>query len=146
MTAQELLSLAERVERATGADRLLDANILWAIKPDEFEADADEEDEHLSPSYCYARGGWTMNRADHYYLNTIPVPRFTASVDAALTLVPEGVFPRIYGEASQATIVAWTDTVGWEEVSRSDLCHSSALALCAAALRARASSEAGGRG
>lgn len=63
-------------------------------------------------------------------------PAYTGSVDAALTLVPEGCFARIYCEAHQCIIVAWTDNIGWEEVARSDLCSNYALAICAAALRA----------
>ena len=61
-----------------------------------------------------------------------------AYVDAALMLVPKHLFPRIYGESGQVILVGWTDTVGWEEVARSALCHSIALAIVAVCLRALA--------
>ena len=82
---EELLKLAERVEALSGPDRLTDANIHWQIRRDDFEPDED----HTDQTYCYARGGWTLNRADHHFLDSIPVPRYSSSLDAAMTLVPK---------------------------------------------------------
>jgi len=82
----DLTKLIARVEALTGPDRLTDANILWAVNPEAFESDAGDDNEHLKPSYCYARGLWTLNRADLMHLDSIPVPRLTASIDAAVML------------------------------------------------------------
>ena len=79
--------LIERLENATKPDRLLDANIHWTMNPQAFDADAYGDDEHLKPSYCYARSGWALNRADKAYLDSIPVPAYTASLDATIALV-----------------------------------------------------------
>ena len=133
----ELLTLAERVEALTGPDRLTDANIHWRIVPDDFEADEDCTDQ----TYCYARPGWTLNRADHYFLDTIPVPRYTASLDAALSLVPEGWHytarqgPSGQPHQWQLLNIGETDQ-RYTEVSAK--AKKPALALVAAALRARA--------
>ena len=75
------MKLSERLLAGDGPDRLLDANIHWRLHRDDFEAD----DDHTDETYCYARHGWTMNRADHMFLGTF-VPRYTASLDAALSL------------------------------------------------------------
>jgi hypothetical protein len=126
MTAQELLSLAERVERATGADRNLDAMI-------------------------HARDG--LEGVGHWQ----DAPAYTASLDAAMTLLDQ------YGVLMHLSDIG-ADGLPLAKVGRPDLDNAPifagiascimtdtspvaglALALCAAALRARAS-EAGGRG
>lgn len=84
--------IIRRLEEAEGPSRLTDANILWAFYPEAFEADAGEDDDHLKSSYCYGRGGWTLNRADRMHLDMIPVPKFTGSIDATVALV-ENVLP-----------------------------------------------------
>lgn len=61
--AEQLLALAERVERATGADRELDGDIFCALGLAQL-----------------IEGAFDAYRA----------PAYTASLDAALTLVPEG--------------------------------------------------------
>lgn len=61
------------------------------------------------------------------------------SIDAAMQLVPDGMFARLFCEAGQAIIVK-PFSGGWLEVSRSALCPDIAQALCAAAIRARSAS------
>jgi hypothetical protein len=63
MTKTELAELAERCESASGPDRLLDANIHWQIERDAFESDRF----YRAHDYCYARGGWTLNKADRIW-------------------------------------------------------------------------------
>ncbi|MGE0231741.1 MAG: hypothetical protein AB7O39_03380 [Flavobacteriaceae bacterium] len=110
--------IIERLEGADGPDRLTDANVLWITNPEAFAADAGDDDAHLKYSYCYGRGGWTLNRADRRYLDTIPVPTYTASLDAAVALVerllpghPWTVWSRAYGAvAHQPEGRTWSTT------------------------------------
>lgn len=150
-TAGSLEQLAERVEALTGPDRLTDANIHYLIHPNDFDSDSDFE----ATDYCYARGGWTLNRADLNFLESVGVRRYTASLDAALSLVPVGClftartvwdkmkpaglgFVSRYekGEFSGHERLYWMD-------EHQAVAATPALALTAACLRARA---AQGRG
>lgn len=65
-----------------------------------------------------------------------PVLPYTASLDAAMTLAPEGQFLRFYGEGPQAIIVR-PFSGSWLEVSRS-FGASNAAVVAAAAIRAQA--------
>ena len=86
-TAAELLDLAERCEKATGPDRELDVTIALA-QPDRFF--------NAGPQYDGAPDSiGTIDPSDGS--QSIPgnahdmlVPRYTSSLDAAMTLVPEG--------------------------------------------------------
>lgn len=110
----DLLALADRCEAATGPDRELDAAIHAAI----YEAVV------FDPKWKEWVGSGGMN-----------VRKFTASIDAALTLVPEG-----WG------ICRWSDNgAGCAEIALGrfnvherivGFGYSRALAICAAALRA----------
>lgn len=111
-------ALAERCERAAGPDRELDAEI----------------GRYFSARFL----GYVPDEPQH------GCAEFTRSIDAAMTLVPEGW----YWRAGHG--VLWP---GWAHLNRKhpDHCeredeHSAhaetpALALCAAALRARAQSQ-----
>lgn len=126
----ELLKLAERCEKAGGPDRVLDAEIYIAVR------------DNLPQMAALTVSG---DVSDH-------VPKVTASLDAALTLVPEGwskfftQFPGLPAEAS--TFECRADSKGkfWHGTDMADSgrvkAATPALALCAAALRARASMEA----
>jgi hypothetical protein len=110
-----LLQLAERCEKAAGPDRKLDVAIYKAI-----------------PELL------------------LEVPAYTASLDAAMQLVPEdfrwwfscgnirptGEPP----EVQQAFAKVWQSTTAEHDLWRGDGATTPALALCAAALRARAAS------
>jgi hypothetical protein len=127
----ELEALAERCEQATGPDKRIDLTIFATLHPDEF-ADAAEARQYASTSYQRE-----MNNADWYYISTIGLPRYTTSLDAAMTLVPEGwawslnsgaqgeCFARVSPKSRLTVVDAATP----------------ALAFCAAALRARASQD-----
>lgn len=108
MTANRatLLALASRVEAATGADRGLDSEIHHAK--------------------CGGVGTGSYGTE----------PRYTASLDAAMSLVPSGLILRNYQSSrfvphSCEVALSWAHG-GW--LGNSD--HSFALALTAASLRA----------
>ncbi len=140
--SKALLVLAERCEAATGADRELDC-LLWA------------EDNALTlewQGHCLVAGsqgviGWidpgkdqrnfSCNRSDRCFGR---IKAYTASLDAALTLVPEGwqwVVSQQFGQPFAGCGGSPTD--GW--LAWHVDAATPALALCAAALRARAAMQ-----
>jgi hypothetical protein len=146
MTRETLLGLADRCEQATGPDRELDCEI-WA----------DANDLKLEwQGNCLVAGiegviGW-IDPGEHsrnFSTNrsaTGPaaIPAYTASLDAAMTLVPEGWEVALYWGMSGFKPEAQLErdelrlkNPGFEPISGT--AETIALALCAAALRARAS-------
>ena len=127
-----LLELAERCEQATGADRRLDAEIDIAVRG--FPEQAYEQTNGLR-----GKGSPELNRIDWFI--KWGADRYTASLDAAMTLVPEGYvfglgnFDPDGGTAKAAAIVGATP----DEDRNPTFAATPALALCAAALRARES-------
>lgn len=140
--AEVLLELAERCEKSDGTDRELDVLI---------KSEIDGYDVRWDGNLLLAKS--RRPPRDEYRLGSIDpgvkarnfsvawsmpdFPRYTASLDAALTLVPEGmemIFSDIYNIARAD--VGLNDQNGpWSgEHKGADL----RLALCAASLRARA--------
>ena len=132
----EIKSLIERIEKSEGADRELDGAIAlslgWTLQ--KMKGDARP---------YYRKPGATQ------YYNRAEPPAYTASIDAAMTLVPEH---------SLFTVrTLWDDskTAGLAVVSRYEgerrfwmgehqsVAATPALALCAAALKARNPSHEG---
>lgn len=106
----QLLELAARCEAATGADRELDGDIGRVT------------------------GAWKTQSSYREY-------RPTASIDAALTLVPEGCHASVdteLGLAECGILQRRHDDSGVTVVAFVSDCSTAALAICAAALRARA--------
>ena len=143
--ASKLLALAERVEKETGPDRELDADVFMAFGRDQpfrgrFQAwncPNNHEIEHgMSMDQAIAAGCPTWRAANLFH-----TPTYTASLDAAMTLVPEGwsFEVRCSGTGDRGQASAWNPmkAPGHEEV-RVMGCATPALALTAAALRARA--------
>lgn len=129
-----LLALAERCETATGPDRELDGAIYIAVLiPAERAGRIDQNGGFV---------GWWPK--DGPYVGAREVPAYTASLDAALTLVPEGWhwsadsrrFGYVRGRGPQDGA---PDPEGWARGTATP-----ALALCAAALRALAAQAEGG--
>lgn len=130
MTAKELRALADRCEAATGPDTTIDAKISYAIVVKDWEKHDPRWDSYTWPAY-------------------------TASLDAALTLVPggrpweedgwhwslnnhEGMTTHYDGEQDNSR--PWRCAMGsYIEVDAA----TPALALTAAALRARALFDGG---
>lgn len=135
-----LLELAERCEKAIVPDRDLDGLIMAALfrREDRMIGTQEEQDD----------GSWApistpvwVDPATGQWLSTAP-REFTSSIDAAMTLVPEGYAV----ELSEAWGPGRTD---WRAVMKARTIDGSgiwpkatsakpALALCAAALRSRA--------
>ncbi len=91
-----LTSLIERIEAATGGDMELDAEIWLACTPG---ATRDKW------SYIHKATGreCTVDETRDATYRLIIVPEYTTSIDAALTLLPEGLefeFTNIYGVAA----------------------------------------------
>jgi hypothetical protein len=140
MTRETLLGLADRCEQATGPDRELDCEI-WA----------DANDLKLEwQGNCLVAGiegviGW-IDPGEHsrnFSTNrsaTGPaaIPAYTASLDAAMTLVPEGYNGRL-GWCKGAGYAELFNVAAGEGKGETHAAATPALALCAAALRARAS-------
>jgi hypothetical protein len=150
----ELILLAERVEKASGPDRELDARI-WCI--------ADETGRRVfaahplpekAVSFYYGCSGFKDGKPV-YGFSQYRGPKYTASLDAAMTLVPDGHYFTV--ERSQFGVAACVDSPKPAKPRRpnpleirletltpnvpdgSSQAATPALALIAAALRARAS-------
>ncbi len=135
MSAADLLALAERCEREEPS-RELDAAIFALCPPKDVE------------------GRWQVSRHDkalvtrdigtEFDLRPVePGVRYTSSIDAAVTLVPDHVeTAQILREKSGAgTVLLWLSKVREDARIVEGGAKTPALALCAASLRARA--EAG---
>jgi hypothetical protein len=125
MTADHLSGIIERLEKANGPDRELDAEIHRAITPLLSDTQIDQK-----------VSGWLFG-GDHAQPTLAPF--YSKSIDAALTLVPSG-----YGAVSMS--------IGeGERGSSARLGHpyvhgnakTPAIALCIAALRARSHKKEG---
>ena len=136
--AEQFEALAQRCEQATGMDRRLDAEIdCLARFPDLRPAELDDHKEYQRGFPPHAGNIWCPT-------GFLLAPSYTDSVDAALTLVPEGMRPSVgqnvhhgYWHAFVQSIVDSTPHQLGGAVSNT----SGALALCAAALRAPAQME-----
>jgi hypothetical protein len=133
-----LLALAERCEQATGPDRDLDALIRCAVFAPQ---GAFVRRSPINGAWCIyeiSYGGKERSWEPRGLSREARVGAFTASLDAAMTLVPEG-FDWLIGRTNDGlTIHAEVGGRG-DEFMRFG--NTPALALCAAALRARASTK-----
>ena len=126
-----MLELAERCEKATGPEKQVD----W-----EYPLDADIFETVKGPLWdkLYHQGALPCGAPDETCREYARqrAPRYTASIDAAMTLVPEGWVEsyqrRFDGRTTATCYRGGSGTLVDAEAA------TSALALCAAALRARA--------
>ena len=120
---ETLLALADRVEAMDGPDRAVDEAIFYAFYP---RGAFDMPDEPV----CVPTHSGTI------------VPRYTSSLDAAMTLVPEGDDISVniaFGPWVQPTVRIWTvDTDRPNSYDVAGVSESQAQAFGAACLRARA--------
>lgn len=124
----DLAKLADRIERAEGPSRELDAEIALAA--------GWTERVHGNPSFK-VRSCQDPTGKQYQHGLVAWAPRYTASIDAAMTLVPEPAewtLSVVNDEPCLVTIPA-PGTMG---DAIHTLAATPALALCAAALRARA--------
>ena len=137
----DMLALAARVEVLGGADRITDCNIRITVLGDmPFGVVTDNR-------HQFVRSG-TLSEYVDAYLDVInldgaitdeEVPHYTASLDSAMTLVPEITRMRGLGEGKSGV---WTADLASRDNHRCIAIGSGrtpALALVAASLRARAS-------
>lgn len=135
-----LIELAERVEKADGPDRGLDALIAIALDP-ERQVIVDHEPGRFPRKAIYGPVTKLVPMAEangEDAADYINAPRYTASLDAAMTLVPEGHNWAV--EHSTDGDGAWCYDKNVNNTGPS-LAATPALALTAAALRARAAQE-----
>lgn len=137
-----LIELAERCEKATGPDRELDLAIHRQINPEHVTfMDADLA---KGMAQLIALGGdaWEK-RKEALFRETNRSPRYTSSLDAAMTLVPANCCWSIIGPLCSgpdkpdhfgADVSEFLTNPEYPEVRAA----TPALALCVAALRARA--------
>lgn len=142
MSGEELIA---RLEKLSGPDRAIDAAIWELVDPEAFAVTK-------SHRRAFTNRDWTpeeqtreaTSKAREY------APYYTASIDAALTLVPDGFsyhinFGRHIGGASCWLCPEGPDSGGVADPRSADGNHShAAIALCIAALRSRASKDGGG--
>lgn len=136
-TRAALLALAERCEKASGPDDVLDADIFQAMRPEL------ASDPWKRVTYPNGKHPFFVDDSDLGMMDIASPPRFTASIDAARTLVPEGW----QWWVNWRTARCWK---GWRAGDDRDAADNDAwvavnscsappaAALCAAALRARA--------
>lgn len=149
---EDLLKLAERCEQATGPDRELDGYVWWhtGIGPSEYPEYA-----NLPAIVALGRVFGRIPTVPEDQLTIAEVgyrgPRYTASLDAAMSLVPEGCGFHLdrYWIASRKE-PAWLCEISTggipsnpRQVYAGDDAWSAALAVTCAALRARAAALQG---
>jgi hypothetical protein len=136
-----LLALAKRCEQAAGPDRELDAEIEACLTGRVTHPHA--------PGYTLEKqdAEWKLARlAESGFISSArrPARPYTASLDAAVTLVPEGYYWQVAnGKRNHSEPQACADLFVAHGPNRGDMSFTvdaatPALALCAAALRARA--------
>jgi hypothetical protein len=149
-----MLDLAERCEKATGPDRELDVKIGYSVGVLTKYTDpmppygALVGVEYAGEQHPLFAPWWPNRRDDRDDLACIAemtgLPAYTASLDAAMTLVPEGISfeVRRSGTGDKGQAMLWDPMRAPGDLQwRVTGCASPALALCAAALRARATKE-----
>jgi hypothetical protein len=136
----DLLELAERVERASGADRDIDGWIAVALDP-ERQTVVGQEPGRFPRKAIYGPIAQVMEviggkeGADY-----IGASLFTASLDAAMTLIPEGMGQGCFFLQRSRSFACIADVWTNAEFNRYEKGKGAtpALALCAAALKAQA--------
>ena len=129
----ERTAIIARLEAATGPDRELDTDIWLMVEPE-----ATRKISH----YVHIASGTpqTLDETRRGDGRLITVPNFTGSLDAAMTLVPEGYWWGLHMLGSKdggfsAAVLPEDTHMEWH---RGATAH---LALCIAALEARWSNE-----
>ncbi|MFD1104255.1 hypothetical protein [Sphingobium olei] len=120
----EMLELAERVEALTGPNYAVEVEIFKALHPEYAD-------------YVQGRGGLVhrFDGSDQRVLSDIRPGNYTASLDSAMRLVPDGLkFEVTTTGYKPGATVCGNSLTGVHEGSYA---ATPALALCAAALRAR---------
>lgn len=130
----ETPKLSERVEAATGPDRELDAEIAVAVSGDVGAIVVPPYERFL---FSHKPGWWRDGTNKSH-----SAPSYTASLDAALTLMPSDAFWRLGhdgdgADPSEFRAQVLVPTLGSIDAHGAAFAATPALALCAAALKAR---------
>lgn len=126
-----MTSLIERIEAATGPDRELDFAIWFSVFADEKSIAAYNAGLEISDSEAKFRADYMLGGF-----------RPTSSIDAALTLVPDGLYPTI----DFVTKRVWLRTAEGYDTPNGPaygFAQSVPTSICAASLRAREASHEG---
>ncbi len=122
-----MTDLIARLEGLSAPDRGIDLDLWWECKANRGSSNAPMPED-------YRKSNLRMNDA----------PRYTASLDAAMTLVPEGCDVSVNNSGGRAKM-CWADV---HPILRSPkiraIAATPAIALCIAALRARHIEAQGG--
>lgn len=137
----DLIELAERCEKSIGPDRDLDALIMATLFRRENRLIGTRE-EMDDGSWRHIKTCVWVDPATDEWVSTA-AREFTSSIDAAMTLVPQG-FAVELSEAWGPGRKDWTATMKRRSIDGAGTWPKAnsdkpALALCAAAMRARAS-------
>jgi len=138
MSGEALLALAERCEKAEGPDRELDTEIAVAVSGD---AGAWVVGAQVGSIFSH-KAGWWRDSTDHSHL----AATYTGSLDAPFSLIDGDEYWRVGNDGDGADPSTFKATVTSHD-DQADLdfhdAHAATapLALCAAALRARAQQE-----
>lgn len=126
----DLTELAARLETLTGPSRLVDEEIALADGYRDVHGDGSLWDRGND-------GYWTGND-DRATADCPALPAYTASLDAAMTLVPEGWVGSMAWDAEETIVRLFDDRVNPVRLPTQEAAAATpALALCAAALRSR---------
>jgi hypothetical protein len=128
---QTIEALIERLEKATGPDRELDAEIFIEVTPGVKDAGRIDRDGGVV--------GWWPK--DGPYESARITPDYTSSIDAALTLVPEGAVWTLEASRAWVRILDGDDVSEFQAGFNGREAEATALALCIASLRARISNS-----
>ena len=149
----KMTDIIERLERATGPSRELDGYIAVALgwRHLELGSDLDKYKDEGSPWMDFGEGWLHPGETESYCDVNLrdkrqsyeddkngrwsPPPAYTSSIDAAITLVPEGYDWEMgfYHEEDGPASIVWIAGNSWVEYFH-DL---PAIAICIAALKAR---------
>lgn len=135
----DLSALADEIERLDGPSRHADTQIAILLDPDAQHIIGYESGPFpRKPIYGPRSSFWDWARDTSIEPPVfMAVPEYTASLDAAMTLVPEGFDWAVFRTNGGLTVHAWC---GY----RDDVFAATpALALCAAAIRARSENHHG---
>ena len=130
MADADLMKLVDRVSKLRVPCRETDALIAAALR-----IGAEHE-------WAFKYPAWIATKDGRVHLEkngpSFAAPAFTASIDTALSLVDDHWFWRVGHDGEGADPTAFKATVlPWPSRQQIAVCETAALALCAAALRAR---------
>ena len=124
--------LIKRIEAAAAPSFELDAEI--AVASGQFVRERRGRDRQ---DWFYPVGqAWGRRNSSPYCSSHDRLPRYTASIDAALTLVPEGCEWIVEAYTSNSVKAAHVRASAWVSGAPRYFAATPALALCAAALKA----------